>query len=92
MDKEITDKDIYDACEILRNVYLHLDEKVMPFDSRLNHARYYGRLRLNLAILKARSDMKQGKEGDSGFPSMEESIKNIQNNLKQDGIVDDLPH
>jgi len=71
-EKDITDKDIYDACELLRKVYLRLDESVMPFNSRLTHAKYYGRLRLQLAILKGRSDMKMGNAQDSGLPSLEE--------------------
>ena len=57
--EEITDKDIYDACDLIRRIYLHLDDSVMPLKNRLEHARYYGKLRLNLLILKKRSDMKK---------------------------------
>lgn len=58
-ERDITDKDIYDACDLIRRIYLHLDDSVMPLKNRLEHARYYGKLRLNLVILKRRSEIKE---------------------------------
>jgi hypothetical protein len=61
-EKEITDEDILNACEVIRKSYLRLDESVMPLKERLNNAQYYGKLRFKLLVLVKMSQAKSEKK------------------------------